>query len=110
MYKFTLSDDDSDDEAASSSNAGRTLIVRVCKKTFVDCLGVSASRINRLLGKKVRNPVHVADRRGQQKNAKRITDVRLQYVKDHISSYPTEESHQVTVDLRTLKPSTSLLR
>ena len=69
------------------------LKVRVCKKTFVETIAISASRVDRLLGKKVRNPVRLSDQRGRQKNARKVSEERLHFVREHIKSFPAEESH-----------------
>ena len=85
VYEFTV--------PLSADNEDSPLKVRVCKKTFVETLAISASRVDRLLGKKVRNPVRLSDQRGRQKNARKVSEERLHFVREHIKSFPAEESH-----------------
>ena len=85
VYEFTV--------PLSADNEDSPLKVRVCKKTFVETLAISASRVDRLLGEKVRNPVRLSDQRGRQKNARKVSEERLHFVREHIKSFPAEESH-----------------
>ena len=85
VYEFTV--------PLSADNEDSPLKVRVCKRTFVETLAISASRVDRLLGNKVRNPVRLSDQRGRQKNARKVSEERLHFVREHIKSFLAEESH-----------------
>ena len=74
---------------------GEDVKVRVCKKTFIETLGVTLSRVDRVLKKKVSTRrLSLMDDRGKHgTRPRKIQAEAVERVKRHISKFPAEESH-----------------
>ena len=67
----------------------------VCKSTFLLLLGVSSGRVNTLmLSQRLNGGVALCDQRGKYDHMKqRIPTGKLQFVEQHIRSFPVNDSH-----------------
>ena len=74
---------------------GEDVKVRVCKKTFIETLGVTLSRVDRVLKKKVSTRrLSLMDDRGKHgTRPRKIQAEAVERVKRLISKFPAEESH-----------------
>ena len=63
----------------------------VCRETFVKSLGISTKRVNTALKKK--HSGSLVDRRGGQRESRKLTAEVLQKVINHIDSFPRYKSH-----------------
>lgn len=72
--------------------------IQVCKKFFCGTLAISQKTIYNAF--KMRNEnANTPSRSGQGKHPKkRLTEVEVKYVKDHINSFPRVESHYCRAD------------
>ena len=67
--------------------------VKVCKPFFEATLDVKPRVIQHLMEKARDSPTPVSDLRGRHKPGNTLNKERVRYVKDHINSFPTVESH-----------------
>jgi len=69
--------------------------VTVCKSTFLRLLGIRSGRVNRVMRKTHLNSgVVLCDQRGKYDHVKqRIPSDKLQFVEQHIRSFPVNDSH-----------------
>lgn len=65
---------------------------KVCKKTFLNIFGISPQKITLLVKLKKEGQVIYKEKRGGAKNLKYTMNDRIQ-IRDHINSFPKEESH-----------------
>ncbi|XP_067633255.1 uncharacterized protein [Eurosta solidaginis] len=73
--------------------------VQVCQKCFLQCFDESASFVKTVLKKKLFYPdSDFFDKRGSGGGKNKLTDEKIQLVKDHINSFPKYESHYTRRD------------
>ena len=102
-------------DAAKPKSASRACYLngkRVCREFLLRTLDISHGRFNRLCEKVQASPSEIpSDKRGKHGNRNRIPKDAIQYVKNHISSFPTYMSHYSRVNnpnKRYLSPGLSL--
>ena len=67
---------------------------KVCKTFFLQVLGISQGRLQRCIERKTKNSgVGLTDRRGRHSPFNKTADDKMQFVKDHIKSFPKYHSH-----------------
>ena len=69
--------------------------VHVCRMAFLRIHGISNNRLTRVLKKNAtgRGETHKRDERGRHPPKNKISDVKIEAVKEHIKSFPQYSSH-----------------
>ena len=87
-------------------------LVRVCKQFFLKTLDISDKLVRCTLSKKEHCSFKSVDRRGKHVPANKTESLRIAYVKHHIQSFPTVDSHyqRKNTQRKFLEPGLSISR